>query len=556
MKKLTLYTLLSLPLLAVSLVGLVFTTACGEKAETTTSSVSSTTTVVISTTTTSAPSAGDQNTTTTGLQPVTGGKMRCIIAALPSVLGYYPETGPRDQTGLTPGMERLMEMNADRELVPKLAEKVEEDPDGLTITIQLRKGVKFHDGTELTAEVAKWNLDLYKQTGKLMWGSCVDSFDVTGPYTVVARLNKWNNQVMRCLVDAPMFSKEATEKNGVEWAKANFVGTGPFVVKEFNRDQNLVWVRNPDYWGKDQGLPYLDEVEFIYLSDMNTAKAAMEAKEADVWGVGAIDAQMLSEMKQKGYPIQAGWAGGFSCLVPNLADETSPLHDQRVREAVEYAIDKETISDALGYGFGSPLYEVAPHGEWGEGAAKIQRKYNPEKAKQLLAEAGYPNGCPVELLAQIEAGGRNATAEAIKGYLDAAGFVTTLDIADVGRFFGSAYGTGWKDLLLSGSGNNYQYYLMDLLNFWSQYNVSFVPWAKWTAPPELAQLFDEAVQLRDLDAMKAKTEEIVAYFADKALVIPIMDMTVGAVVQPWVHTNYPLAGLITWDWAHSWVEPH
>ena len=95
----------------------------------------------------------------------------------------------------------------------------------------------------------------------------------------------------------------------------------------------------------------------------------------------------------------------------------------------------------------------------------VKRGYDPAKAKELLVDAGYADGCPIDLLAVAEAGGRNTGAEAIKGYLDAAGFVTNIDIADPGRFYGSVFGTGWKDLAFMFSGNDVNY-LMSCCAWW------------------------------------------------------------------------------------------
>ncbi len=265
-----------------------------------------------------------------------------------------------------------------------------------------------------------------------------------------------------------MFSKEAYEKSGateeerIEWAKTHLVGTGPYILAEFNRDQSLKWVKNPDWW---RGEPLLDEIDVTIVVDANTASTMMQAGQADVWQ--SADAQGRAEMVDKGFAIQSGWAGFQYHLMPNTMDANSVCADQRVREAVEYALDKQAICDAIGYGFYIPLDAVAPAGEWGADAIKVKRGYDPEKAKALLVEAGYANGCPIDLLAIAEAGGRSTGAEVVKGFLDAAGFITNIDIADAGRFYGSVFGTGWKDLAFMFSGNDVTY-LMSCCAWWGR----------------------------------------------------------------------------------------
>ncbi|MCX8031947.1 MAG: ABC transporter substrate-binding protein [Thermoleophilia bacterium] len=525
--------------------------ACGEEETTTTTAAPSTT---VAPTSTSAPpqTTASTETTTTQAQPVVGGKIRWIPPSLPQTF-YYPETGPGDQLGLTPGMERLLNLNSNRELVPELAESIEEDPDGLTFTIHVRKGVKLHDGTELNADLVKWLLEEEKKSGKLTWGQYYQSFEIKDPYTVVAKVTQWNNIMLSGLGEVPVYSRQALEKNGVEWCRTNFVGTGPYIMKQFNRDQNLIWVKNPDYWQKDQGKPYLDEIEFVFIPDMNTSKAAMESKEMDVW-TGA-NAQMLSEMKAKGLTLQSAWPGSYGTLVPNIVDENSPFRDQRVREALEYALDKEALAQALGYGLSMPVWELSSPNHWGYGAgAQYKREYNPEKAKQLLAEAGYPNGLPVNLLAMVQAGGTNTDAEAIRGYLEAAGFKVTLDIADVGRYFGSIFGTGWKDLaLVAIFGYTQANDLIDFTYWWSGLAAK-VNWGSWKASPELVNLFNEALVLRDMKAVEAKVGEIVALMAKEAQVIPLFYMPSYAIVQPYVHVDFPASGLIHVDWPNAWTE--
>ena len=128
-----------------------------------------------------------------------------------------------------------------------------------SITFNLRKGVKFHDGSDFNAEVAKWNLDNMIKAEASAFASWA-SVDIIDDYTIRVNFTKWQSTLPMSFAEgnpwAPMVSKAAFEKNGLEWMRANPVGTGPFKFESFQLDASLKVVRNPDYWIK--GKPYLD----------------------------------------------------------------------------------------------------------------------------------------------------------------------------------------------------------------------------------------------------------------------------------------------------------
>ena len=521
---------------------------CGDDEETTTTAAGETTTTAAAETTTTAAA---ETTTTVAAGPVSGGILKLIHNATPQVVGYWPKMGPVDEGGIFPGVERIMRFTPERTLAPDLAVSVVEDPDALTITVQLHEGVMFHDGTELTADVAKWNYDIGAAGGKLQFADAIKEFEIVDKYNYVLHLNYWHNQLLQSLGWVPMFSQAAFEANGgEEWALSNLVGTGAFILKEFNRDQSLVWEKNPNYWR--EGQPYLDGIEVTIIPDATTASAIVQAGQADIWQ--SADAQGRAEMIDKGFLVQTGWAGFQYHLMPNTTDPASPLAKLQVREAVEYALDKKAITDAIGFGFYFPIQVVSPEGEWGSDAVVVDRQYDPEKAKQLLVEAGYADGCPIDLLAVAEGGGRNTGAEAVKGYLDAAGFVTNIDIADPGRYYGSVFGTGWKDLAFMFSGNDYNY-LMSCNAWWGPTPKTNL--ASFTRPPEFAALFEPANQARDAAAQEAETGKIVGMMNEQALMIPVYHYPNGIVIQKYVHTEYPMeGGFVHWSWNTTWMDAH
>lgn len=219
-------------------------------------------------------------------------------------------------------------------------------------------------------------------------------------------------------------------------------------MENYTRDVGTTWIKFDQYW--QEGYPYLDRIEIYYIPEQSTAAAMMEAGEADIWlGADGLNTKRLME---KGFVYQTGWAGAQTHLIPNTADPNSPFLDKRVREAVEYAIDKQAIVDALGYGFSETIDTIAPRGEWG--GDRQFRHYDPEKAKQLLIEAGYPEGLEISLIAQAGAGGRNEMAEALANYLEKVGFKVNIDIADAGRYYAEVWDGSWKDLALAIGGTD------------------------------------------------------------------------------------------------------
>ncbi|MBN2039364.1 MAG: ABC transporter substrate-binding protein [Spirochaetes bacterium] len=481
-----------------------------------------------------------------------GGTLKVVTGSSPQVLGYYPEMGPFDHGACFPAIECIMELDKDREYKPFLASSVDLDPRKKTFTIRLRKGITFTDGSELDADAAAWNYKLLKDTGKLQYGNLVKSVEVKDKYTVVLKLKEYNNQLMFGLGWVPMFSKAAYEKNGKEWCRTHPVCTGPFKLIEFKRDVHTRWVRNENYWQKAKGYPYLDGVDIRFILDSTTASAIFQAKEADMWIGPPIREQAL--LAKTGYKVQSGWGGLPYILYLNTTSPTSPTFKKKVREAIEYAIDRKKLAKALGYGFWTPLTTIAPPGEWGYDKDAGIRSYNPKKAKQLLTESGYPNGLKIQLLALPEAGGRNPAAEAVKSFMDQAGFNVTVDMADPGRFFNSVFNRGWNDIVLFMCGTDYNY--LATIQAWFGHAPK-TNLARFKRPSKLISLSEKAIKYRDKDSQERITKRIVKLISDQALMIPLYFQPSSILIHPWVHTqNANGYGLGRWPIFMDYMDSH
>jgi peptide/nickel transport system substrate-binding protein len=290
-------------------------------------------------------------------------------------------------------MEPLLHVDSNGVVTPWLAESYKIADDLKSITFTLRKDVKFHDGTDFNAQAAKWNLEnTIESKSQPTWASV----DIVDDYTVRLNLNYWNNTIINGLANASswMVSPTAFQKNGADWSRDNPVGTGPFKFVSYQRDVSYKATKNPDYWIK--GKPYLDGVEILYIADPMTQKSVMQSGGADCSQVEA--GKIASDLKAQGFELAISVNSTF-CMLPDTAHSNSPFANQKVREAVEHAINREAIAKAFSYGFWTAPYQIpAPASGAYNPDFTLGRKYDLAKAKQLMAEAGYPNGFNATLL--------------------------------------------------------------------------------------------------------------------------------------------------------------
>ena len=482
-----------------------------------------------------------------------GGIMKCIRGAFPTVVGYPPEFWPLDSIFALPCIERLNEWDENGNPIPVLAESWEGDPVNKTITWHLRKGVKFHDGTPWNAEACRWNFQLALDTGSLPDGQYVESLEVVDEYTLKMHLNEYTrlltqeNYSWEMMISPTAFENAgATDEERIEWARSNSVGTGPFKVVEFQRDNLIRYERNDDYWRED--MPYLDGIEVRFIPDPVTASAMMEAGEADVWQDVAF-VQNVLDLEEKGFKVNWG-PGMFWALLPNSSDPDSIYANKKVREAVEYAINRPAMAEMIGYGQYEPLHQIAPSDWPGYVPGYDPRPYNPDKARELLAEAGYPGGFKTTILAldlAVDA------AAALQADLGEVGIEVELDIADMGRYAASAFGIGWDDLIFAASGIN-----PSTTDLFIHFGPSPMTYRTGTIAktPEYLALCDQALHTYDDAEYIEVIQEIVKKAGEDVMIIPIYRSAQAVVMQPYAHTNYGLIHTVIWYAYEDWMEPH
>jgi peptide/nickel transport system substrate-binding protein len=503
------------------------------------------------------PTPSSSGTEPTDGTPVYGGNFVEIISAGPQTLSYLPNMGPTDESNLYPGIERLVDAGWDGApcYQPILDESYEIDPIAKTYTHHLRKNVYFHDGSHMTAEVVAWNIEFYREYGRFQNAENLESIEIVDDYTLVLHMTEFSNLLEQSWGWVPIFSKQAWENGGttheerVEWATNHLVATGPFILKEYKRDVHLLWEKNPNYWR--EGRPYLDTFKAVVIPDVVTAKAMMEAREADMWYGGSVTDHI--ELIEKGLIRKSYWTAFCRDIVPNTVDPDSVWQDKRLREAVEYALDKPAIAEALGKGFFIPLDTMAPLDTWGYDPTYKGRKYDPNKAKQLLVEAGYPDGLKIELLISNDAFMQDL-GMAIKQYLDAVGFECELDVADPGRYWGSMFGAGWKDLIISIASTGI-HQDEDYTSWFSNNPKAYMVKFKRDDPEKVA-LEKQCETTLDEKEREMLNKKLYAYLANEAFAIALFQQPSAYIIQPWVHTDFCQQWVSGWQTENTWMEKH
>lgn len=310
-------------------------------------------------------------------------------AALLSPTGIYQTSDWRIANAI---YDTLIDQDASGNLIPYLAESWEEDEENLMITFHLRQDVLFHDGSQLTAEVAKWNLDYFMENGKILINSFdnVDSVEVIGEYDFVIHFKQYDSTFIYALLRSGgyMTSKAAFDQYGIDYLNQHPIGTGPMMFESWEPGVKIHTVKFDDYW---QGEPNLDGVDFVVYADVSVAQAAMLDGSLDVLMNTSKD--LADYMAGEGYTVYYQEAVGTVLTVAmNCTNPEDPLYDVNVRKAVCHAIDNAAIAKLVLGEAGSPTNQYAIAGSPCYSNDVTGYPYDPEKSKELLAAAGYPNG--------------------------------------------------------------------------------------------------------------------------------------------------------------------
>jgi peptide/nickel transport system substrate-binding protein len=457
---------------------------------------------------------------------------------LSSPIGYPVETNPVE--GLVAGcaLERLMLTGDNGFIDPRLATSWEVDAPTKTMTFHLRQGVKFHDGSDFNADVVKWNFDIQMKAGKVAnWVSV----DVINTYTIKITVKVYQNTSLTGVGAFSIASKAAFDKNGIDWARENPVGTGPFIFVEHERGTRAYFEKNKNYW--ETGKPYLDGVEFIIIPDVTVRTLAFKRRDIHEFTAAGLDAK---ELLNSGFPYHQRTGGTF-VLVPDSANPDSPFANLKVRQAVSYAINRESLAENLGFGFARPAYQIFPGFEIAVVPGLEKTPYNPAKARQLLTEAGYPDGFTTSIYSQGYAVPSNYVT-AVAGMLTEVGIITTPSFPDSGKYSEYRFGSWSKSLLAQGFGN------FDNLNSLWGFYFGTTAFKSRLNPPEFVAASEASLASPTVDPALVKA--CVKIIAEQLMVIPYLEETVMIFQNDGAHNAGLDVATQVQFWSQiCWLEP-
>jgi len=302
---------------------------------------------------------------------------------------------------------------------------------------KLRQGVKFHDDTDFNAEVVKFNIERMKdaKSAAKAYVAAINSVDVVDPYTVKLNLAGPTGPILSNLSQAAdshgfMISKAMAEKAGDKYgtSPATTAGTGPMKLVEWVPTSYAIVQRTGTHWqmGKDgQSLPYFDSIKTRFIAD--DAIRFVEVRSGNVQLTDNLQPKDVPTAQQD--PALAVLENPFQTTAYQFmfSTKTGPFSNNlKLRQAVHYAINREAVAKVLGLGTGTPMYHFLTPGYLGYDEQLPHYDFNLAKAKQLLAEAGFPSGLEIRLT-MINRAVDTQQAQILKQMLEAVGIRVTID---------------------------------------------------------------------------------------------------------------------------------
>ena len=485
--------------------------------------------------------------------PRYGGTLRLSDLSDGVSIGYPPKlVRIYANRAAAPAIETLFRFDKTGRPVPYLVSSFKEEAKKMTLTLTLRKGIKFHDGTDFDAEAVKWNLEQC-QSAKTSRTEKFKSIDVINQNTVRINLTEWDNTVPSnlALTIGMMISPAAYKKNGEEWCMKNPVGTGPFQFVSWDKDTRTVYKKFPGYWQK--GKPYLDGIIWMPILDNFTRTSSLRTGETDL--ILFTTGQGVAELEKDGFPVTRQRVGsGTISITFDSANPNSPFAKLKVRQAAQYAIDGAGLNKAIYFGEVETANQWTYKGHWAYNPTIKGYPYDPARAKKLLAEAGYPNGFKTKLT-HLTSPDNDKLYTAVQGYLQAAGIDAQLEPVQSGRY-DTIYvqGAGWDGIVeVSPASAN-----PDLTSVMaSRYHKGTKNYSQMLLPDDFLKAVQDSIMAKDFNSKKKSIQEALKLMSDKyCLNAFLVGRGQFAISKPTVHDHGFMAtpGAGQWTPELTWME--
>lgn len=368
-------------------------------------------------------------------EPVQGGSLTVAFAEWPKNLHPQIDSGTEGLYVQVNIYDSLVNIDPEGNIVPGLATEMPERPDELTYIFHLRENVKFHNGTDFDAEDVVWtferlmgNIEGQASTQAARFSEAIESVEALDQYTVQFTLTKpWDDFLPMMAADKYMdiVSQEAFEELGDDYGLTGAVGTGPYKFAEWDKGEHITIVRNEDYWGDP---PYLDEIVYKAIPEESTRTIAFETGEVDVLLDPPLR-QVEGWDENPKYHVVSCPSGDEKVFYVNTTQP--PFDDKTVRQAIFYGIDRQAIMDAIYYGYARAGQGIFPSWHWAYDPDANFYPYDPDRARELLAEAGYDESNPLQFeIVTTEATEYLDTAVLIQAQLAEIGVQATVSYMD------------------------------------------------------------------------------------------------------------------------------
>jgi peptide/nickel transport system substrate-binding protein len=420
--------------------------SCGkETTSTPTTTVPPQTTPAITTPASPTPVTTVQTKTTsvqtTPSQKVPTGTLRAVVPS------WIETMDPNLQTTFEYALyEHLIGIDEEGNFVPELAESWSLSADGMVYTFKLRKGMKFHNGDELTSADVKFSLERLMRPGSMspwvgQYTATIDHIDTPDPYTVKVYDKKVDYMFYTALWGCPIVPKDYIEENGDAYFNEHPIGTAPWKFVKLIPGVRIEFEAVPNHW---RITPDFAKLAVSLVPETSTALAGLRQGETDIVAVNMDEAL---EMQSEGFELQVLGRpiSPVMCMLGTWATD-GPISDVRVREALSLAINRSEIANSFFNGLAEPggVLWTAPS-SWGYDPSWVKERYfayDPDAAKALLAEAGYPDkfaNPEITLYSHMSTAWLPDLNLIISGYWEAIGVQTKVVPIDMGQLRGMMY---------------------------------------------------------------------------------------------------------------------